>query len=110
MFQRTFGESVDFIDEAFRSAAVGLRPQAPEYAGMGCLGLSRSVKRVSAAFRNAPLTKDYRTRWLQPLLVTGRQCSEVNGPDYFHAMFGLSTSIRIPPSREKTLAFQLTPG
>jgi hypothetical protein len=42
---------------AFRRAAVGMPPQAPDNAAKGGLGLARRVKWVGAGFGNAPLTK-----------------------------------------------------
>jgi hypothetical protein len=80
------------IDRAFRSAAVGRRPQAPDKAGTECPGLARRVKRVCPAIRNASLTTGCRTHWRQSFVATGNKCTPTNGQPYSHEMFGLNSS------------------
>jgi hypothetical protein len=41
---RIFRQLEAFIDKAFRRAAVGMPPQAPDHAAQGCLRLDRRVK------------------------------------------------------------------
>jgi hypothetical protein len=66
--------------KASRCAAVGRPPQAPDRAAKGCCGLARRVKRVGAAFCNAPPTKGAQTHWPQPSVKRRNQCIQTRTP------------------------------